>query len=774
MALNVATLAVRIQANSTQAQQGISGLVSMLAGGGGIALGAAAAAVAVAGIGVASVKMAGDFQSGLTTLVTGAGESQKNLKLVQQGILSLATKTGTSTKDLISGMYQIESAGYHGKAGLDVLKAAAEGAKVGNADLGTVSNATTTIMTDFAASHVTAAQAVNTLIGTVSRGKTTLQDLSGALSQVLPTASAAKIGLNDTMGAMATMTGEGVPAAEAATYLRQTILALQAPSKASEKALAGIGLSSSQVATEMQKSLPDALKMIQTHLANTYTVGSPQYVAALKNIAGGSRQMQGLLDLTGTHLKTFQDNVHGVSDAVKKGGTHIAGWTTVQGTFNQKMDVLNQVVQTSMIRLGTHLLPIVTKLAGFLADHLPGAIDKVTGAFGKVAAIGGHVVKFFQDTGPVATTVKIALLGLAGAMAGMAASAIPDLVTSLIASVTAFGAQTVAAAAAAIATMAAMLPFILIGAAIGIVIGIIILAVTHWKQITTALSHFGQMAQKIGGAIKDFASQALQHIVDFLKTALGWFIDFEVKVPLAILGMAASALGHVKDFIGNVLGHIKDFVGNLLAKFAELEIKGVQFFLSLGGKALDAVKTMVGNLIGKALDLDRQFTQWGLNLVTHVMGALASLPGKMLDLGKNLIQSLISGITSMAGGVGKAIANIPVIGGMASKLGSLIPHFAEGGTMPGGGGFALVGEHGPEIVNMPGGAKITPIANSSGVSGTSALAMLPGGTPMYGASGSMNGQMVHVILTVDGKKLAAAVLKAQPDVVRNATGARTF
>src|SRR5258708_21538966 len=48
--------------------------------------------------------MAADFQESMTTLVTGAGESEKNLALVGAGIKNIAVTTGTSTKDLVAGM----------------------------------------------------------------------------------------------------------------------------------------------------------------------------------------------------------------------------------------------------------------------------------------------------------------------------------------------------------------------------------------------------------------------------------------------------------------------------------------------------------------------------------------------------------------------------------------------------------------------------------------------------------------------------------------------
>lgn len=113
-----------------------------------------------AAMGAEAVNMAGTYQSQITQLVTGAGEAQKNLGMISQGILDMSVNTATSTTELTSGMFTIESAGYRGKAGLDALRAAAEGAKVGAASLADVAGGETTIMTDFSKQHITAAMAV--------------------------------------------------------------------------------------------------------------------------------------------------------------------------------------------------------------------------------------------------------------------------------------------------------------------------------------------------------------------------------------------------------------------------------------------------------------------------------------------------------------------------------------------------------------------------------------------------------------------------------------
>lgn len=378
MSITATQLMVRIGADTAGAEAGINGVARMLANGSPLMLGIGALAAAGVGIGVAATKMAGDFQAGMVSIVTGAGESQSNLKLISDGVLQLAKDTGTSTKQLTDGLYMIESGGYRGQKALDILKNAAEGAKVGAADLGTVADATDTILKNFGESGMTSAQAVNTLIATVANGKTHMEDLASSLSGVLPTAAAVGVSLDDVMAAMATMTGEGVDAANASTYLRQTLLALTAPAPKAVAALKDVGLSTQQVSDAMKKSLPGALELITEAVGKKFPVGSAAYVAALKDIAGGSKQIQGMLDLTGQHMATFKNDVDLIGGAAKKGGSAINGWALVQSTFNQKMDQAKEVVQTLFIQLGTHLLPVATQLAGMFADELPGALDKAS------------------------------------------------------------------------------------------------------------------------------------------------------------------------------------------------------------------------------------------------------------------------------------------------------------------------------------------------------------------------------------------------------------
>jgi TP901 family phage tail tape measure protein len=382
------------------------GIIKSAFGGLGIAIGAGAVVA-----GDKLIKMAGDFQFGITRLETGAGELHSNLATVSAGILDMAGKVGESTKELNAGMYLVESAGFHGAEGLRVLTVAAQGAKVGNADMATVADAVTTALNAYRMGADHAAEATNALIAAEGQGKTNLEALAGSLSTVAPIAAQAHVSLNEVLGAMATMTGEGTSAANAATYLRQTIGALSNPSGKAAQEMKSLGLNATQVSLNLGKNgLASTLLMltdaIQSKMGPAGTVliehlqkaaknstdfekvlaGLPPaqqtYIGALATMVGGTKSMQAALELTGDNMKVFQHNTDVISEKVKNGGQSIEGWSEVQKTFNQHLAEFKGQVEAVSIKIGTALLPYAMQLLSGL-QNLGGVVRDVVSWMGR-------------------------------------------------------------------------------------------------------------------------------------------------------------------------------------------------------------------------------------------------------------------------------------------------------------------------------------------------------------------------------------------------------
>lgn len=239
--------------SAAAAKKGISALNTAFAA---VVIGAGAAVVG-------SVVMAAKFETLTTRLATSAGESVGNLDLVGKGLLTLSGQVGYGATTLATGMYTVESAGFHAADALTVLKSAAQGAKAEGADLGTVANAVTTELLDYHLGADQAARVTSQLVAAVSLGKTNMQDFSGALHAITPIASSMGISLADVAGSLATMTSHGVSAEQGAQNLAETLRTLQKPSQQATAALAQIGLTVNDLQDSLKnKGLQGTLESI--------------------------------------------------------------------------------------------------------------------------------------------------------------------------------------------------------------------------------------------------------------------------------------------------------------------------------------------------------------------------------------------------------------------------------------------------------------------------------------------------------------------------------
>jgi TP901 family phage tail tape measure protein len=367
-----------------------------------------------------AIKGAADYQAETERLVTSAGESARNLGLVRQGMLNLSSATDSSLSDLSKGMYLVESAGFHGAAGLTVLRAAAEGAKAENADLGTVSNALTSILNAYHMKAEDATAVTNQMLAAVGRGKMTMEDFSSALSAVLPIASSAHVSFDQVGGAIATMTAQGMSTRQASQDLANMIRSLVSPSQTASQEMKALGLNANDVSKDvgsegltgtlgtltdailkntqggdvligyMHEMTPAAQGLAQQILAGTistqqlrtavYNLNPEQaklislfeasatsatglrqtFDGAMAKMTGGATGLNVALMLGGKHMSTFESNTKAVGEAGSKAGKDINNWSAIQHEFDFQMGSAEKAVEAMGVQLGTALLPAVS------------------------------------------------------------------------------------------------------------------------------------------------------------------------------------------------------------------------------------------------------------------------------------------------------------------------------------------------------------------------------------------------------------------------------
>src|SRR5713226_2607361 len=322
---------------------------------------------AMIGVGAQSLSMAGDFQQQTNLLITSAGETVANIGMIRDGLLSMSVDTATGTANLVKGMFNIESAGYHGAAALLIEKTAAEGAKVENADLAATTDVLSTAMHNYSLPVMQATDVMNSFRMSASMGKMHMDDLTAAMKNVLPIASQAGVALTGVEAALSTMSLSGDKGASAGTHLSQMLTYLLAPSAKATKALTLVGLTTQQISDEMRVSLPDTVKMITDAVGEKFPAGSAKYLAAISAIVGGNKSMKAMLELSGQSLSDFIKNADQLAPTMTANSTAVDGWNIVQGNFNTQMESANNAIDAVFISIGQYLLPIVTQLLAGVA-----------------------------------------------------------------------------------------------------------------------------------------------------------------------------------------------------------------------------------------------------------------------------------------------------------------------------------------------------------------------------------------------------------------------
>lgn len=188
---------------------------------------AAAFSTAMAGIAAGSGKLAADFETGFAKVSTLINDSSIDMNALAEDTRKLSSAVNVSTNDMNEAFYSALSAGVeitsdYGDT-LEFLEQNAKIATAGFTDMQTAIDTTTTVLNAYGMSLDETNRIHETLINTQNLGKTTVAELGASLSQVVPTAAALGIDIEQVGAAFAAMTAQGIPTAQAATQIRSAL-----------------------------------------------------------------------------------------------------------------------------------------------------------------------------------------------------------------------------------------------------------------------------------------------------------------------------------------------------------------------------------------------------------------------------------------------------------------------------------------------------------------------------------------------------------------------
>lgn len=354
------------------------------------------------------VKSAVEFQSEMTRISTQAGATTKDVKILSKQVLDLGTKTQQGPQQLAESLYHLKSVGMDNVSAMKALKEASDLAAVGHADLESTTNALAGAWRTGIKGATSFHQAVSTVNAIIGAGNMSMEQFNAAIGTgILPSAKEFGLSMKQVGAALALMTDEGIDSASAATRLRMSFSLLGAPSGAAEKQLKKIGLTGLDLAKAMRSKdgLIGAVQMLKDHL-DASGMSAAEQSQLLSRAFGGGRSSSGILLMLNNLdvLKKKQDQINRSTgkfdDAVKQ----------QRKTAEAQWHLLTSNLEVMGVRVGTVVLPYVTRFVHFLATDAMPAASRFGKAVGKIIPFE-DIKKRFDQTKQLVTDFSGGLKG---------------------------------------------------------------------------------------------------------------------------------------------------------------------------------------------------------------------------------------------------------------------------------------------------------------------------------------------------------------------------
>lgn len=350
--------------------------------------------------------------------------------------------------------------------------------------------------------------------------------------------------------------------------------------------------------------------------------------------------------------------------------SQVGGQAEAQATAAQKLSVVWGNLREE---LGARLLPIVDKVATFLADKLPEALDKTGKVLGPfVGQIGAFIQTltsgFFEDEGTPIERFALMLRDTVFPIVMQVFGFIRDNLRPILIGI---GAAFLLAAG----------PVVALGA------GLFLLYTRFQvvRDVIGAVAAFltGTVAPAIG-AVVSFLSDQFGQLADFVRenwAGIQEAIGHVIVVVQAIIESFVSTIQAVWRAWGDEILNVVRIVWDQIQNVIDTVIGIISGLIRLGlalingewGQAWDAIKDILSTAwdfivetVTNALRLAREQIEAGISGVVAFMGevpgkilaALGDLGSFLFSAGEDLVRGLINGIKNMASAAYDAAKNV--------------------------------------------------------------------------------------------------------------------
>ena len=278
-----------------------------------------------------------EFRKNMLEVATISTQVTDDMTGFMNQVMSITQEIPIKAPEAAKALYSIVSAGHDGADGMKILEVSAKAAVGGLTETETAADAITTILNAYKMSAEEAGTVSDQLFTTVRLGKTTFGELGASIAQVAPIAAAYGISIDQVLGAVASLTKQGTPTAQAMTQIRAAIQGTAG--ELGDAAFQG-------------RTFQEALQLIYEKAGGS--------AFKMKEMLGTDEGLAATLALTGKNAKAAASDLEELQSSL---GATEAAFEKMKDEVGNQMTLLSNNIQAALRPMGEMILKEVSGIA---------------------------------------------------------------------------------------------------------------------------------------------------------------------------------------------------------------------------------------------------------------------------------------------------------------------------------------------------------------------------------------------------------------------------
>lgn len=662
MPLTVAQLVARLTADTSNFYRGMAVANSaMLQSGSIISRVAAGAGLATLGMGIMSLRAAGNYQQSMNILEAVSGATTKQMAALSKQAIALGADIklpNVSAKDAAESMTELAKGGLSVKNVMGATRGTLQLGIAANISFADSANVVARALTAFHLAGSKATTVADLFTAAANRSTADIGDIALGFQAASAQFQAGDQTIQGLTTSLTLMANAGIVGSDAGTSLKTMMNRLMAPTKKAKDLMGELGISIYDSAGNM-RPMPALIGQFNRGMRG---MTKEQKNAALYTIFGSDA-----IRAARVQMNAGTDGWLKMEKAITKGGEAQKFAEARTKGFNGAIQALGSQIETLAINLGTAMLPAATKVARALSNFVA-SVDpqKIIGFFSAIK----DGVQWFINLTEHSKLLQAILIGLAG---GLGAYVVLVQTVAAVTKVWAIAqgilnavmdANPIILIIAALVALAAGLYYAyqrsetfreIVQKAFGAVLAASDWVVMAGKKVVGAMQQMYSAVKPILSAMGSQFSSVfglIRSITNFVWPIISAIVSAAVKLMSTVVRSNLNVIGTIIRSVWNVISTITRSVWNVVKSIVTNVLDVIHGKISATTafkNIISAVWTAFNAITKSLLTAWRDIVTSAINAVWTILKGAASIAFNLaVSIGKSIVTGALNGISGLA------------------------------------------------------------------------------------------------------------------------------